>query len=263
MKYSVVPALLSTGLALAIGSAHAAPPRADLSTDLVGPATAETSTQVQFNVTTRNVGSRRADGSAVDITLPVAFAVAAQSTECDVVGNSLHCDLGSINAGASHTITFNVDLPAQQGAYTLTAAANTSTRESSLNNNTDTLAMQVNEPAPPPPPATFPITADTDLGAQVCYGLHSPLVWADCTPSSILEGVLTLQLGGSVDTHDPGYYATWSQATSSDIQIEIYQTFDNSHVSTWSGTAVSSDCFEGTTIGHTTTVYGAWRGCRQ
>ncbi len=260
MKYSTLTcAVLATGLLSAAETE--ASRRADLDVAAQGPVQVDVNGSATYSVTTRNIGDRRANDVSLSVTVPVGLTVTNQSNECQTTSGGLHCDLGRLRPGASHTVTLVVDAPAAPGAHAITATGNTSTRESTLGNNSDTLNVQVIDPTPPPP-ANFPITSQTDLFLEMCTSLSGPIEWADCTPGSLLTHTVTLEAGGSTETYDPGVWGNWNQASPSVIEMNFFNMLDNSPMSTMSGSAMSSSCFEGTTVFHQGLGYGAWRGCK-
>ena len=266
MKYSKPLKLVvssAVGLLLA-GNLHAAR-EADLNVSLQGAAQMDINTSAQYSVTTRNEGTRRANSVVLDIVVPQSLNISAYSNECALSASGLQCSLGNLRKGRSHTVSFNVDAGAQPGVANLVASGNTSTRESDLADNSATHVLTVIDPTPPPPPppAAFPIVSDTDLFLEMCTSLSGAIVWADCTPGSLLTHTATLKTDNSIVTYDPGVWGTWQQVSSDQIEMNFFSTLDNSAMSTMTGSAVSSSCFEGTTVFHQGSGHGAWRGCQQ
>ena len=252
--------LAIAGFGLLMAADADAARRADLDVSAQGPTQVNVSDSATYSATARNVGNRTARGATMTVNVPASLTITNHSSECQASASGLDCDLGKIRAGRSHTVTLVVDAPAAPGAHALSVSANTTTRESSLANNTATLTVQVIDPTPPPP-AAFPITSQTDLFLEMCTSLSGPIVWSDCTPGSLLTHTVTLLPGGSVDTYDPGVWGTWTQSNASEIEMNFFNALDNSPMSTMSGTATSSTCFEGTTVFHQGLGDGAWQGC--
>ena len=247
------------GAALSL-PAHAAR-EADLNVDLQGAAQVNINDSAQFSVVTRNEGNRRANSVELDVVIPTSMTLTAYPGECSPTPSGLLCSLGNLRKNRSHTVSFNLTAPAQPGVATLVASANTRSRESDLADNSATHVVTVVDPTPPPPPppASFPITSQTDLQLHMCVSTSAPLVWADCTPGSLLSHMITLNTDNSVN---PGVWGTWSQVASDQIVMNFFSTLDNSAMSTMSGVAVSSTCFEGTTQYHQGVGHGAWQGCK-
>ena len=265
MSYSrTLKGMAGFALVMSIAAPAAAGRDADLSVSISGAANMDINSSGQFNVVARNDGRRRANNVLLDVIIPGNLSIDSYSNACAASASGLQCSLGRIKPGHSHTVSVNLQAGATEGAATIVASGNTSSRESNFANNSATHVVTIVDPTPPPPPppASFPINQQTDLYMEMCVSLSAPLVWADCTPGSLLSHTATLNTNNSIETYDPGVWGTWNQVNDTVIEMNFFSTLDNSPMSTMSGTAVSATCFEGTTVYHQNTGYGAWRGCK-
>ncbi len=128
---------------------------ADLSIDKTG-GTAVAGGPVTWSIAVRNAGPSNATGVTVADSVPGAVGTltatfGAASTPCAINGNNVSCDIGTLPAGASTTITVNGTLAASYTSPTLanTATVSASTTDPNPANNSST--------------ASTPVTTSADL----------------------------------------------------------------------------------------------------
>ena len=265
--------IAASALVLGVATADAKPRggSADLQLIVAGVASTLINDSNTYSVQVENIGNQRARNVTVDVSLPNTGQF-LQSTvgNCALSGVVLSCDLGRIRAGGSRSIAFNFQAPNTAGTQYFTAQTQTRTAESSLSNNQDTLTTQVNDPVPPPPPSPVAVTVAPPEAflMQSCTSTSGPLTWQDCTPSSLTQNTIILDVGGVLSgLTASGYVGSWSQNSSLTTIDAIATNSSTASQSLMTGVGVSIDCFEGTTIHQDLTFtypdnYSAWRWCR-
>ena len=235
-------------------SALAGPPRSDLELTLGGPASGGLNDVVSVSAAVENIGARSARDVALTIPIPAAATVSGYPSACSASASALTCTWGRLRAGRSEVVSFDLTLPGQAGPVTLSGAVTTSSADADPGNNADAITIDVEAPQ-------IPLSGGEVTMGAACYG-SGPLVFADCeaAPSSILTGTFTINANGTATPDDPNYSATWSQADPTQLLIVVTENLNNTVVSTWTGSAVTANCFQGT-IATSSGWYGAWEGC--
>jgi uncharacterized repeat protein (TIGR01451 family)/LPXTG-motif cell wall-anchored protein len=156
-------------------------PEADVSVVKVADPAAVTSTPDQaapavgWTAVVTNNGPVEAVGVTLDDVVPAAFSGVTASTptgSCSINGQAVHCDLGTMAAGASITVTINAVVAAGTAAGTYTnvaVVASASPPDPNLANNSDPADTEVTVVAvqPPPPPPTVPPTAPPTVAPTI------------------------------------------------------------------------------------------------
>jgi len=265
-RFIAIAACMFVGVSSAFAGGNR---KADLQLIMSGEASTETSQINAYNVQVSNIGNRRARNVEVNVTLPVNGQYIQSNSSCTLSGQQLSCGLGKINAGGTRVIVFDFLAPAATETQYFTAVASTRSNESSLSNNQDTVVTQVNNPVPPPPPppVAVTITPPEAFFMQTCTG-SIPLTWQDCTPYSLVEATIVLDLNGNVTVpNTANYIGTWSQSTDLKHLDVVVNNSYTSTTSTLMGSGVSADCFQGTTVHSDNNNqypdnYSAWQWCR-
>lgn len=117
----------------------------DLSLVKNGPSTAAPSTNITYTLTASNGGPNAATNVVVTDTLPagMTYVSSTASQGSCVVAGDVTCNLGTLNAGASATITITATTPGSAGTVTNTATITSSDTETAPANNTGSATTNV------------------------------------------------------------------------------------------------------------------------
>lgn len=140
---------------------------ADVSiTKTANATTAAQGTLVTFTLAVSNAGPAGATGVAVTDSLPAGLtlqsASASQGT-CVTTGNSVTCQVGSLAAGASSSITLVTLATGTPGTVTNTATVSSTSADPNAANNTSSAAVGI-APGAPSAPASGPALGPLGLG---------------------------------------------------------------------------------------------------
>lgn len=133
-------------------------PRPDVTVDkTAGNATISAGDTASFTITVTNIGTGAANSVTLDDALPgsgLAWTENPDLAACTITGNALHCDIGTLAAGGSFSVTVEAvtgegDCGTLDNTATV-AAANENRRK--LGNNSDSASITV--VCPPPPGGT-------------------------------------------------------------------------------------------------------------
>jgi uncharacterized repeat protein (TIGR01451 family) len=171
----------------------------DLSITKTGPSSAVVSSPIAYTLTVNNTGTLNATDITVVDTLPAGVTgitpVPLSSTslfDCDVVGQTVTCTGGRVNAGSNATITIDALAPATTGTIANTASVDPedAIAESNEFNNASATVSTTITAAPPPPGLSIAVTDAPD----------------PTTPGSLLTYVVTV-------TNVSGYRADYLTLT--------------------------------------------------
>ena len=125
-------------------------PLPDLALTKTGPSSVPISSPITYHLTVNNIGAANATNIRVVDTLPAGVTgISASGTSlfsCSVVGQTVTCDGGAVNAGANATITIAGTTPAAPTSLTNTAVVdpdNTIAEGNELNNTSATVNTAV------------------------------------------------------------------------------------------------------------------------
>ncbi len=128
------------------------PASADVALTMTGyPSSLTIGSNITYKITVLNNGPQSATNVTVSDILPAGVTYAYLTTTkgtCSEAGNTITCDMGSINNGASETITLGVRTTATNAALSNTATITTSATDLNPANNTATVNTAVNNPTP-------------------------------------------------------------------------------------------------------------------
>lgn len=136
------------------------PPQADLFIQKNGPSTAQTATEVTYNLVVHNNGPEDAENVRLTDTLPAGMVALTLPPECSAQGQEITCDLGPVPAfGATRSYAVVVTAPDQAGV--LVNSASIADLGASVDphpqNNESSVTTTVTE-APPPPGADLALS---------------------------------------------------------------------------------------------------------
>jgi uncharacterized repeat protein (TIGR01451 family) len=114
--------------------------RADVSIAMTGPAAAERGKDVTYTITVSNAGPSTAEAVTVANPTPAGLTFKSNAGDCT---SGFPCALGSVDPGASRTITatYTVNKDAADGPLTNTASADSASADPSTGNNTVTVTL--------------------------------------------------------------------------------------------------------------------------
>ena len=118
------------------------PPSADVALTKTGPATVLPNGQVTYTITVTNNGPSAADNVTVNDTIPSALTNVDLTPSVGTCDNAGTCQLGTLQPGATATITVTGTAPAS-GTFTNTAQVTTTTPGDDPGNNEDTVTTTV------------------------------------------------------------------------------------------------------------------------
>ncbi|MCA9565836.1 MAG: hypothetical protein KC561_20205, partial [Myxococcales bacterium] len=238
--------------AAAILTSGAAWAHSDLTVDVVPPSTADVYEMARYDVYVDNVGNKTADGVTLTIELPetatspnvfVMGELGAMSGSCAQVGTELECDLGRIRRGQSASVYFEIALPQNDGPLTISATADTRSRENSTSNNSDTIVADLDN---------FNMSLNGTYGVTNRHCTGSGLTsFFECvvSPGSVSTHDIQLNSNGSITFPyplDSIYTGAWSQSASD--HLTFYYETNGYVVMVFNGYGVGNDCFEGVTV---------------
>ncbi len=232
-------------------------PQRDVAVSIQGPGTGVYEEVVSVDFTINNDSNRQARKVKLSVDLPSGGEVAAVPAGCSVNGGELACNVGTMSKGASATIHLDYVLASSAGTASFDASVTHRHIAADLNpaNNDAQHDISVVQPS-------IAIQHGDLMHGEACYG-SGPLVFQDCinAPGSILTGDIIFHGDGTLDLGNSGFHGFWSQSSSSELHMDIYNSLDNSLATVWDGETISAHCFEGTNNPSTPGWVGAWRGC--
>jgi uncharacterized repeat protein (TIGR01451 family) len=256
----------------------------DLTINKKGPSSVAASSPLTYTLTVNNIGPSPATNVRVVDTVPAGVSgISASGTSlfvCGIVGQTVTCDGGAVNAGANATITIDGTSPAVAGTITNTAVVdpdNTIAESNELNNTSAVVYTDVGLPpsAPlldikktdgnPAPDGTWWTGAGPDPvtpGQQITYKIQvtnnatgnnsraDDVIVTDGTQGLEASSIIATQVvvNGAVG-HDDGCVVTAPQVRCSIRSLDSGGTL----TITITGTVISS---AGSTIFNTATVTG-------
>lgn len=241
-------ALLGLVTFLATPSAFAA---SDVKVSIPAPASQYVYSPTSYGIKVQNIGNAKAYNVALTVTLPLTHTspqvyvmgtLSAIDSRCVKSNNKLVCQLGTISANKSTTVTFNIALPVADEVLSISAAATTTSSENSTSNNsasnTPTLVNY-----------STVIPGGSLVTNQHCTGTGLTSYF-ECTlfPSSISAHDTILNGDGSITVIDDpiNYSGAWSQPSSNQLN---FQYFENGQlIADFEGFGSEPGCFEGITI---------------
>lgn len=117
------------------------PTTVDVELDKDGPGNVLIGDEVVFTVTVTNIRNTAAAVVVTD-TIPAGLALVGASAPCTTSGATVTCDLGTLSAGASRTVTITTIAEAE-GTITNTACASTTSNDSDPSNDCDDHTVEV------------------------------------------------------------------------------------------------------------------------
>lgn len=260
--------LVLLALLVAAPGAHAA---ADLRTTLAAsPASQQVYATTRYTVTVKNWGNKKASGNGVTIQLPathtspqvyVLGTLVARHANCSLVGTTtLVCTLPALNANASTSVWFDLQLPVSDAPIVISAVADSDSPENSTTNNGASLTASQTY-------FSTPINAapTVTMVNQHCTGTNLT-AWKECTyfPSSISSHQAVFHDDGSITIPgEPSYGGGWTlTTTASGNFLEFYYDETSSGVvAEFQGWGASGTCFEGLVTFPGSTYVSPYRVC--
>ncbi|AXV08584.1 hypothetical protein DVS28_a3912 [Euzebya pacifica] len=117
------------------------PTTVDVALDKDGPGDVLIGDDVTFTVTVTNSRNTAANVVVTD-TIPAGLALVSASAPCTISGDTVTCDLGTLSAAASETVTI-ITTAEVEGSITNTACAATTSTDSNSSNDCDDHTVQV------------------------------------------------------------------------------------------------------------------------
>jgi uncharacterized repeat protein (TIGR01451 family) len=121
----------------------------DLAITKDGPASANTGGDVTYTLHATNNGPDKMLDVKVDDPLPSGVTAPSVTTSQGTCDNTVHCDLGALDKGATATITIKVKAPTSAGTLTNTATVSGAPTDPDTSNNSATVQTQVVQPTGP------------------------------------------------------------------------------------------------------------------
>lgn len=253
---SIAKTIFAAALFASAANAYAGPTyRPDMNIDISGPAAADVSSTLHYDLLVKNDGYATARNTLVTVTLPTNTSFLQASSQCTANGNLLTCNLGKFGLRSRKNLAFELTAPATAATLNLTAAVTTATQETNSSNNTDTIQTVVtNQPDIIINP---PTGGSVNLRVQDCW---EPMSLDACPPEMIMND-LTLPLNDNhtIDTGSTTATGVWSQPDNKTIVMDFYN--GSTHLSHFTGSSISTTCFEGTFEYYTAVHSSTWRGC--
>ena len=165
--------------------------QADLAINKSGPPSATPGTPVVYNITVTNLGPSGAANVTVSDPTPPGLTFGSNSGACT---SAFPCNVGTLNAGQSATITTTFNVPANYGGASIvnTASVSSSANDTNSSNDSSTVVTPVTAQADVQVVKTGPAT--TTVGSNVSYTVtvtnNGPLAAAnvfvnDATPAGL------------------------------------------------------------------------------
>jgi len=197
-------------------------------------------------VTVDNVGTAHAGNVSIAIALPetatsptthVMGVVSNVDSSCWEDGTLIKCIMGSVSAGGSTSVSFDIALPQSSEDIEFYASTGSSSVETVLANNAVTEVADVLYP-------DLVLSGPVDMINQHCTG-RDLSAFFECSlyPSSIGSHGITLEAGGTIAIGSTPYTGSWSQPTDDSLWFE-YVLFGRQRLE-FHGNAVDGSCFEG------------------
>ena len=117
------------------------PTRVDVQLDKDGPGNVRIGDDVTFTVTVTNNRNTAANVVVTD-TIPAGLSLVSATAPCTTAGATVTCDLGTLSAGSSETVTITTIAEAE-GTITNTACATTTSNDTDSSNDCDDHTVQV------------------------------------------------------------------------------------------------------------------------
>lgn len=176
-------------------------PLIDLAVTKVGsPNPVELGNNVTWTMVVTNNGPDAATGVTVSDPMPAGNTfVSATATQGSCTGGAiLQCNLDTIAAGASVTITL-VTTPSGVGTVTNTVTVVGNETETSTANNTASASVAVNQLTPPSPPTVFCVAVSKVTPKQLFVGRKTSLTIRLTRHGKAVEGVRVRIKGPKID----------------------------------------------------------------
>jgi len=200
-------------------------------------------------VTVDNNGRRDAKDVSIAIALPetatsptthVMGLVSNVDSACWEDGTLIKCIVGTVAAGSSTSVSFDIALPESANDLEFYASTGSSTSDANTaDNETDDIATVL-----------YPdlvISSAVDVVNRHCTGTDlSAFFECELYPSSISSHPITLESDNSVTIGAAGYTGSWSQPSDDTLWFEY--VYAGQQRLEFFGHAVDGDCFEGLSI---------------
>ena len=228
---------------------------ADLRTTIAAsPASQQVYATTRYTVTVKNWGNKKASTNGVTIQLPpthtspqvyVLGTLVAKHANCSLVGTTtLDCTIPNLNANASSSVWFDLQLPVNAAPIVISAVADTQSAENSTTNNGAALTASQYYFG-----TTVNAAPSVTMNNQHCTGTGLT-AWKECTyfSSSISSHQAVFHDDGSITIPgQPDYSGGWTvTATPQGSYLEFYyEEISSGVVAEFDGWGSSATCFEG------------------
>jgi uncharacterized repeat protein (TIGR01451 family) len=182
---------------------------ADLAIAKSGPSQASAASSISFNITVTNLGPSTATNVVVTDPVPAGLSFNSTSAPC----SGFPCNLGTMAAGASITITATYSIPSQtSGTVTNTATVSGSVSDPNSANNSASASVLVT------PLVTCPASAPQLIAPAANATVTSPVAFSWSAVSGATGYVLSITGGG----HPPVAATTSNTSTTVNLSSGSY-----------------------------------------